>query len=150
MTGEGLRSDNRSIVAWMPIFIRRKYVLLSIHSTNCHDGVFSWSIKIQCWLKFFFCTDWMSMQAQIQRAGTGGPDPLRFVGSCVEAWWVGEEVQQLFYLFISNFLCIIQHITCIHASKFNVQYGTSNFPLLALMKGHFHIFLSRITRFYTI
>ena len=38
--------------------------------------------------------------------GTGGPDPpwdLSEVGSCVEAWWVGEGVQWLFCRIIINF-----------------------------------------------
>ena len=36
--------------------IRLTYVRLFIHSTNCRDGAFSWSIKFSV-DKFFFCTD---------------------------------------------------------------------------------------------
>ena len=102
------------------------------------------------------------------------PPPLRFVrgGSCVEAWWVGEGVQRLFstyhYQFVSGSLrspVIYNHITYIHTSKFNIQYGTvilslyfpypyyeknpTSHPLLS-WKGNFIIFFPRITRFYTI
>ena len=102
--------------------------------------------------------------------GTGGPEPpppwdLSEVGSCLEAWWVGEGSNSCFYLIIINFFwlaslasILYKHIsTCIHTSKSNVQYGTvtlslyfpypnhekipTSHPLVAFIKGHFHIYI---------
>ena len=60
--------------------------------------------------------------------GGGGPDPppwdLSEVGSCVEVWLVGEEVQRLclpdHYQFFSGSLrspVLYKHITCIHTPQ---------------------------------
>ena len=106
--------------------------------------------------------------------GTGGPDPppwdLSEVGSCVEAWWVGEGVQRLFLPYYSHFFfgslrspVLYKHITFYTYYKLNVQYGTvilslyppypnydKNPTFNPLLLGIFILFLSRITRFYTI
>ena len=74
------------------------------------------------------------------------PRNLSEVGSCVEAWWVGEGVKRLllpYNYFFSGSLrspILYKYITCIHTSMFNVQYGTvilslyfpypNNFPSL--------------------
>ena len=47
--------------------------------------------------------------------GTEGPDTpppwdLSEVGSCVEAWWVGEEVQRLFYLTVIFFFASLANL----------------------------------------
>ena len=67
--------------------------------------------------------------------GTGGPDPppLRFVkGGVLCRGLMGRRgcptvVFTYYYQFFSGSLrsqVLYKHITCIHASKFNVQYGT--------------------------
>ena len=102
--------------------------------------------------------------------GSGPPPPpwdLSEVGSCVEVWWVGEGVQRLFSTYLFTFFFWLaslasiytKRITYIHTLYFQVQYSVwnghpfsifplsklllwkeSNFPSLAFMKGHFHIF----------
>ena len=110
--------------------------------------------------------------SRLKRGSRWGADPswdLSEMGYCVEVWYVGEGVQLLFLPFFSyyyHFLLrspvLYKHITCIHNSKFNVQYGTvilslyfphhdyenniTSNPLL-LWKGMFIFFMSRITRF---
>ena len=62
--------------------------------------------------------------------GGGGkppPPPARYlteVRSCVEAWLVGQEVQQLFYLFIIIFICIIQTYYMYTYFQVQCKYGT--------------------------
>ena len=106
--------------------------------------------------------------------GTGVPDPpppwdLSKVGSCEEVWLVGEGVQrscwpcyyQLFWLaslaiilqtvyILSNAICLVCnghpffYISLIQIMKW-IQL-----TIPCLMIGHFHILLSKITRFNTI
>ena len=81
-----------------------------------------------CMLPLKYGSEW---QARIQRGDWGSGPPLRFVkgGVLCRGLMVGEGVQWLFYLIIiifSGSLCspvLYKYITCIHASKFNVQYG---------------------------
>ena len=92
--------------------------------------------------------------------GSGPPPPwdLSEVGSCVEAWWVGEGVQRLFLpyyflFFLARFArqYIIQiyymytyfHVQCSvwNGHPFSIFPYPNNFPPLAFMKEHFHIFL---------
>ena len=97
-----------------------------------------------------------------------GPPPLRFVSGGVlwrELMGRGGPIVDFtfllsFFFWLASLASIIQtYITCLHTSKFNVQYETvilslyifvvplsklwkeSNFPSLAFMKGYFHIFL---------
>ena len=77
--------------------------------------------------------------------GTGGPEPpppwdLSEVGSCVEAWWVGEGVQRLFSLYYFQFFSgslrspvLYKRITYIHTFKFNIQ-SSFLYITLILMK----------------
>ena len=100
--------------------------------------------------------------------GGGGLDPLRFVrGGVLCRGLMGRRgVNSCFYLIIIIFfwLASLASIlynrisTCIHTSKFNVQYGTvtlslyfpypnhekipTSHPLVAFIKGHFHIYLA--------
>ena len=109
-----------------------------------------------------------------KRGSRGGDRGSGFVkGGVLCRGLMGRRgVQQLFlpyyYQFFSGSLrlpVLYKHITCIHASKFKVQYGTVilslYFPypnyeknptsnLFLYWKGIFILFLSRITRFYTI
>ena len=111
-------------------------------------------------------------QARIQRGG-GNPAPppwdLSKVGSCEEVWLVGEGVQrscwpcyyQLFWLaslaiilqtvyILPNAICLVCngrpffYISLIQIMKW-IQLTIPCF-----MRGHFHILLSKITRFNTI
>ena len=60
----------------------------------CRRYAHFWNLKY--WLSAFHLHPFK----RGSRGGTGGPDPppwdLSMVGSCVEAWWVGEGVQRLF------------------------------------------------------
>ena len=111
---------------------------------------------------------WLKRGSRGGDRGSGPPPPLwdlSEVGSCVEAWWVGEGSNSCFYLIIINFFwlasldsILYKHIsTCIHTSKSNVQHGTVTLslyfpypnhekipfshPLVAFIKRHFHIYL---------
>ena len=113
-------------------------------------------------------------QARIQRGGDRGSGPpppwdLSEVGACVEDWWVGEGIQQLFLPYYYQFFSArfarqyYTNIVLVYTYyKLNVQYGTVTISLYSpypnydknptfnpLLLGIF-IFLSRITRFYTI
>ena len=128
------------------------------------------------WMQCNYCSrgKWCSIyvidksQARIHRGGgelgCAPPTEIRqVVGSCIDAWWVGEGVQQLFFLIIIIFfwLASLAHIIKIYymytyfiveCSAWNGHtfsifpisklWKKINFPSLAFMKGHFHIFLA--------
>ena len=143
--------------------------------------------KVTCLVSSMIKTTYMRQWNDMRHAATsadpegGGPGVrtppppwyLSEVGSCVEAWWVGEGSNGCFYLIIINLFwlallasILYKHISiCIHTSKSNVQHGTvtlslyfpypnhekipTSHPLVAFIRGHFHIYLvSKYTIFW--
>ena len=73
----------------------------------------------QCGVRFYYSHSWdrnIHQQARIQRGGGPGvrtPWDLSEVGSCVEAWWVGEELFLPYYynfFRLASLASIIKHI----------------------------------------
>ena len=58
--GYCIRSEVMYDVVKMAMCIKLSYVRLYIHSTHCHDGAFSWSIKFNG-DQIYFCTYWMAI-----------------------------------------------------------------------------------------
>ena len=89
-------------------------------------------------IKIYLENDW---QARIQRGDRGSRPPwdLSEVGSCVEAWWVGEGVQRLFSRYYYQFFLArfarqyYTNVLHIHTFKFNIQ-SSFLYITLILMK----------------